>query len=491
MTGSSSSSDDDEITLMSAARLCELVRRRALSPVEIMEAHLRRADELNPALNAIVTFAPDALEQARAAERALMRGDSLPPLHGLPVTIKDTIATAGLRTTSGSLTRADHVPAEDAPAVARLRAAGAIVYGKTNASELAIEYNADNPVFGRTNNPHDLERSPGGSSGGCAAAVGACLSPASLGSDLVGSIRIPAHFCGVAGLFPTPGRVPRGGHFPPTTGALAAGASLGPLARTIDDLALLFDALTREDQHPPTDTLAGELQLPTSETRLRGLRVACYADDGAVRVTEETERAVRSAARALAAAGVETVDARPPEIEGASELWLALFPRAVVGIVRAEYAGREELAGAAVRAILRRDESAADAAPEIDSDAWAERGRLRASLLERMRETPLLVAPVGAVAAFAHGARKVEVRGEPVSTFRAFGWAQACNVFGLPAACVPAGRTLGGLPVGVQIIGRPGEERLVLAAARVVESAGGGWQPPPRAALPSGRDNPL
>jgi amidase len=491
------SSSDDELTSMSAAKLCELVRRRALSPVEIMSAHLNRAAASNPALNAIVTFAPDALEQARAAERASMRADSLPPLHGLPVTIKDTIATAGLRTTSGSRTRAGYVPDRDAPAVARLRAAGAIVFGKTNASELAIEYNADNPVFGRTSNPHDLQLSPGGSSGGCAAAVSACLSPASLGSDLVGSIRIPAHFCGVAGLFPTPGRVPSGGHFPPTDGALAAGASLGPLARTVDDLALLFDALTREDQ-AHADSLADpstdEFERPVSETQLRGLRVACYADDGRVRVSEETASAVASAARALAAAGMETTDSLPTEIDGASDLWLALFPGAVAGIVRAEFAGREELAGAAVEAILRRGtgatDAATDAAREHNRDAWAARERLRASLLERMRETPLLLAPVGASAAFAHGARRVEVGGEQVGTFRAFGYAQACNVFGLPAASVPAGRTRAGLPVGVQIIGRPREERLVLAAARVIEDALGGWQPPP-AALPSGGDDPL
>ncbi len=490
------SNGDDEITSMSAATLCELVRRRALSPVEIMEAHLGRAARLNPALNAIVTFAPDALEQARAAERVMMSGDSLPPLHGLPVTIKDTIDTANLRTTSGSRLRAGRVPASDAPAVARLRGAGAIVLGKTNASELAIEYNADNEVFGRTNNPHDFALTPGGSSGGCAAALSACLSPASLGSDLIGSIRIPAHFCGVAGLFPTPGRVPPGGHFPPTEGALATAASLGPLARTVDDLALLFDALTGEDGACPGSHRGADAVEPgraVSETQLRGLRIACYADDGSVGVTEETASAVWAAARALADAGMETIDSRPPEVAGASDLWLALFPRAVERIVRAEYAGREELAGAAVRAILRRADRAGDApdaAPEHDPAAWVERDRRRASLLERMRETPLLLAPVGAVAAFAHGTRKVEAGGEGVNTFRAFGSAQACNVFGLPAACVPAGRTHAGLPVGVQIIGRPHEERLVLAAARIIEDALGGWQRPP-AALPSGADNPL
>ncbi len=488
---------DDEITSMSAVRLCELVRRRALSPVEIMEAHLRRAEELNPPLNAIVTFAPDALTEAHAAERALQSGAPLPPLHGLPMTIKDTIATANLRSTSGSRVRARLVPAVDATAVGRLRAAGAIVFGKTNPSELAIEYNADNPLFGRTNNPHDPALTPGGSSGGCAAAVAACLTPASLGSDLVGSIRIPAHLCGVAGLFPTPGRIPASGHFPPTEGVLARAASLGPLARTVDDLALLFDALTGED-HRWHEPLAHESDRVASneghdvwpEVRLHGLRLAVYTDDGAVRASEETERAVESAASALAAAGMEIVNMRPPEIEGASDLWLALFPPIVAEIVRAEFAGREELAGAAARAILQRAERAPAATVANNFDAWAERERRRASLLERMRDVPLLLAPVGAIAAYAHEARKIEVRGEQISTFRAFGFAQACNVFGLPSVCVPAGRTHAGLPIGVQIVGRPYEERLVLTAARAVERARGGWQQPP-APLPKERDNPL
>jgi amidase len=487
-------SSDAEICSLPAAQMCEFIRRRTLSPVEIMEAHLSRADELNPLLNAIVTFAPDALEQSHAAERALMSEDSLPPLHGLPLTVKDTIATGGLRTTSGSRVRAQYVPDEDAPAVARLRAAGAIVFGKTNASELALDYDADNPVFGRTNNPNDLALSPGGSSGGCAAAVSVCLSPASLGSDLVGSIRIPAHFCGIAGLFPTPGRVPSVGHFPPTTGALNAGASLGPLARRVDDLSLLFDALTRKDDD---DNAAHDLTHANDSGRLaietqlqRGLRVAYYTDDGVVRVTEDTKRAVESSASALKEAGMEMFESCPPEMSRATELWLALFSRSVGDVVRAEYAGREGEAGAAVRALLRRESDAPPVAPETCADALAERERLRASLLERMRATPLLVAPVGAFPAFPHGARKVTVGANEVNTFRAFGYAHACNVFALPAVSVPAGRTREGLPVGVQIIGQPFQERLVLAAARVVEDALGGWQMP-AVALPSGGGNPL
>src|SRR6266550_1834695 len=187
-----------KLTSHTASVLARLISDHDLSPVEVMEAHLAVLAQRNPKLNAIVTMAPNAIEQAREAEAAVMRGDVLGPLHGLPVTIKDTIETAGLRTTSGSLMRADFVPASDAPAVRRLKEAGAIVLGKTNTAELAMEYTAENRVFGRT--------------------------------DHAGSIRIPAHFCGIVGLKPTVGQVPGGGQFPPNAGPYALGSSIGPIA---------------------------------------------------------------------------------------------------------------------------------------------------------------------------------------------------------------------------------------------------------------------
>ena len=480
---------------MPARRLVALMRGREVSPVEVLAAHLARAEQLNPQLNAIVTFADDALEQARAAERAIAQGDP-PPLAGLPVTVKDTIDTRGLRTTGGSLARAERVPGADAPAVARLRAAGAIIFGKTNVSELALDYACENPVFGRTSNPHDAARTPGGSSGGCAAAVSACLTPASLGSDMTGSIRIPAHFCGVLGLKPTPAAFDARGHFPPVEGACSLAASLGPLARTAADLELLFDALSdepsgdfrwRQFHHASRDAksnlggdesnFAGGSELGDGESMLEGLRAAFYTDDGVAPVTAETRQAVESAARALSVAGCEVEEARPPGVERGPEIWSTLFSRAVRGVVRETYAGREELRGPAARALLEREP------PPLSLDeyfaAWLERDRLRAELIGWMKAAPLVVAPVGSVAAFEHGARKVEVGGRTLPLFRAFGYAQTFNAYGLPAVCVPAGRTREGLPVGVQIVGRPHTERLLLSAARAVERALGGWQPPP------------
>jgi Asp-tRNA(Asn)/Glu-tRNA(Gln) amidotransferase A subunit family amidase len=473
--------EDGELTRLSAAELARRIRAREVSPVEAVEAYLRRVERLNPTLNAVVTLAPDALERAREAEAAAARGEFKGWLHGVPLTVKDTVDVRGLRTTCGSRVRAEFVAEEDAPAVARLRAAGAIILGKTNCPEFALDYTSENPLFGRTNNPHDLGRTPGGSSGGCAAAVAACMSAGSLGSDLAGSIRIPAHFCGVAALKPTAGRVPRGGHAPPMSGLHSLGATLGPLARTVEDLRLFYAVLSGA----ASATEVREENFVLS----KGTRVAFYG--GALAATAETRAAVESAARALAAAGLDVVEEVPPGVAEATGLWLSLFEYATQRFVRAAYAGREEEAGRAARVILERAGRWGEPPLEKILSAWDERDRVRESLLSWMERTPLFVAPVGAVPAFRHEEfGRVEVEGRSVPTFRAFTYAHAANVFDLPAACVPAGRTTAGLPVGVQVVGRPHEERRVLAAAGLIEEALGGWQPPPEP-LPKARGNPL
>src|SRR6476660_520442 len=245
----------------SLTELAELIRTRSVSPIEVAEAHLEQIEALNPKLNAIVTLAPDLLDRASA----LTRSEPIGPLHGVPVTIKDTIDTAGIRTTSGSTLRASNIPTHDAPAVARLKAAGAIVLGKTNAAEMAMDYNADNPVFGRTNHPLDESLTPGGSSGGEAVAIATHMSPGGIGSDLAGSIRIPAHFCGIAGLKPTTGKIPGELQFPPSTGPYSLGAVIGPMARTVADLRNLFRVLANDQKQPGLS--------------LKGLRVAWYTND--------------------------------------------------------------------------------------------------------------------------------------------------------------------------------------------------------------------
>jgi amidase len=466
-----------------------------VSPVEVMQAYLGRIEELNPRLNAIVTLAPDLLEHARRAEAEVMKGEATGALHGVPLTIKDTIETEGMRTTSGSRVRAEYIPQRDAPAVARLKAAGAIVLGKTNVSELALDYESDNPLFGRSLNPHDPGRTPGGSSGGEAAAISARLSPAGLGSDLSGSIRIPAHFCGSVGLKPTAGRVPGPGQFPPSVGPYSLGSTIGPMARHVEDLSLIFSVIAdlgAQEQH-----ISSQDKSEARRQSLKGLRVAWYTDDQVSPVTESTRAAVRSAVVALETAGLLASEQLPPGVARGPELWMALFSRAILEPLRATYAGREMEAGELARFLLKS--FAAKPAPSMDEflRAWTERDRQRGALLEWMNDVPLIVAPVGATHAFEHGARRLSVRGQSVSVFRAFSYSQTFNVYGLPAVCVPAGRAReDGLPIGVQIVGRPFEEELVLTAAAVVEEALGGWQAPapapptPLALSPEGQ-NPL
>ena len=421
---------------------------RKLSPVEVAEAHLEQISRLNPGLNAIVTLAPDVLERAKAAARG--------PLHGVPITIKDTIETAGLRTTSGSKVRAEYVPTTDAPAVARLKAAGAIVLGKTNAAEMAMDYTADNPVFGRTNHPLNPELTPGGSSGGEAVAIATGMSPGGLGSDLAGSVRIPAHFCGICGLKPTTGRVPGEGQFPPSTGPYALGAVIGPMARTVTDLRLLFQALTA----------TGPIEIQLKETRF-----AWYGEDGQVPVTEETANAVATATAALIDAGLAGEQRVPPHVDRGNELWLKLFSRASVVQLRKWYAARETEGGSFVSwRLATADDTPVPTLDEYIAN-WMQRDRLREELLCWMETTPLIIAPVGATPAYRHDTLKVTVRETTMGTFRAFSYAQAFNVFDLPVVTVPAGRSNDGLPIGVQVIGRPFAEEAVLRAAEIIEEA--------------------
>jgi len=454
-----------EITALFAWQLADKIRRQLLSPVEVVEAYLRRIDELNPILNAIVTLAPDAVAKAKEAETAVTRGDVLGPLHGVPLTIKDTIETKGLRTTSGSAMRANFIPERDASSVDRLKAAGAIILGKTNTAEMAMDYTTDNPIFPRAVNPHNSLLSTGGSSGGEAAAIASCLSPGGIGSDLAGSIRIPSHFCGIAGLKPTVGRVPGGGQFPPSTGPYSLGAVIGPMARSVSDLHLLFNVLAGFES---SNWATG---FEKRRAMMNGWRVSWFVDDGISPVTEETRHAVKTAAAALADAGLVVEETRPPGIEHGHDLWLRLFSRASVVQLRNVYAGHEEKAGDFVRWRL----ATADETPPPTLDdyisSWLERDQLRTELIDWMDQTPLILAPVGATPALPHDTLKVEVGGQRLSIFRAFSYSQTFNVFDLPVVVIPVGRSPEGMPIGVQVIGRPFAEETVLAAAAIIEQA--------------------
>jgi Asp-tRNA(Asn)/Glu-tRNA(Gln) amidotransferase A subunit family amidase len=456
----------DELTSKSATELTQLIAARSVSCVEVAEAHLRRIEKINPSLNAIVTIAPDVLESARAKDLELARGKSAGRLHGLPVTIKDTIDTEGIRTTYGSRIFAANTPQHDALVVARLKAAGAIILGKTNVPEMAIPYETDNPVFGSTNHPHDLSRTAGGSSGGEASAIAADLSPAGVGSDLSGSLRVPAHFCGIAALKPTTGIIPMDGHIPRATGPLALGACIGPMAGNIEDLTLLFAPMTGNTEPAPAST-------PNSK---RG-PIAWYVNDAITPVDQDVARAVAKAIEILKDAGHDVREEVPPGFSEGQRLWIELFARAAAEQIREVYLGREDEAGPFVTPFLeskRKDsmEEKVEAAEAL-ARAIVERERRREELLRWMKATPLIVSPVSATAAFKHGATRVDVNGESVSVFRSCSHSQSVNVFGLPAAVVPVSRSVEGLPIGVQVIGRPFHEAEVLAVAAIIERSTG------------------
>ena len=466
-----------ELTLQSAVSMAEQIRKKKLSPVELVDAHLARIEKLNPKLNAFVQVdAEGARRQARAAEDALLRIENLGPLHGVPVSIKSSIEVAGLRCESGTRLRAGFVAPRDAPLVSRLRKAGAIILGDTNTPELLMAWETDNLLYGRTNNPWDLSRTPGGSSGGEAAAIAAGCSAGGVGSDGGGSIRVPAHFSGICGLKPTPGRIPATGHYPTSVGPFALLGVVGPMARTVADLKVLFEVMQGPDDGD-TSSAPVPLRWP-SQSELRKLRVGYFEDDGRTPVTPETRGAVRTAAEALQCAGFEVVPFRPDGLEQARRLWWQFFGIAGGMLLGPLIKGRE----ADLSPILKQFSSWVADEPSHTGqtllDAWVMRDALRMEIFSQMRDYPILLCPVAAIPAFRHGERRWEIDGQTVQYLDAWSYTQWFNLLGTPAVAVPFGRSNEGLPIGVQIVARPWEEEMVLAVAAELEAKRGVWEAP-------------
>ena len=464
--------------LLSASRIASEIRAKSISAVDVARIHLDRIERLNPKLNAFVDWQPErVLDQARDAEKAVMRGDDLGPLHGVPLSIKASIDVAGHRCEAGTRLRAGYVAEQDAPLVTRLRAAGAVILGVTNAPELLMAWETDNLLYGRTNNPWDLTRTPGGSSGGESAAIAAGLSAGGVGSDGGGSIREPAHFCGICGLKPTPGRIPSTGHFPKSVGPLALLGVVGPMARTVADLKLLFEAIAGPDDGDPSSAPVSLRKIHEAEFLTTG--IGFFEDDGRVPVTPETRTAVRQAASLLSQNGFQVDAFRPDGLEEARQLWWKLFGTAGGMILGPMLRGRElELSP-----ILREFSSWTASEPAHTGESllatWLGRDELREKILLQMRKYPVLLCPTAAIPAFRHGEREWQVEGKTVKYLDAWSYCEWFNLLGFPAAVVPMGFSSEGLPIGVQIVGRPWEEELVLAVAAKLEDARGPWQPPP------------
>lgn len=468
---SATSVKPSELTSLSTVVLAQAIRGKKVSAEEVVNAYLRRIEDINPKINAIVQLAADAARtQAREADTALARGKVLGPLHGVPFTVTDLLETAGITSAAGTTGRANFTPTNDATVVARLRAAGAILLGKTNTPELGIGAETDNLVYKWTDNPYDRSRTPGGSGGGEAAIIAAGGSPLGLGSEIGGSLCSPCHFCGVAGLRPTHGRIPRTGHVPPPIGALDPLWHIGPVARFVTDLSFTLPIIAGVDGRD-----SAVVPMPIEDLKTvdrKRLRVAFHADNGVLSPTPETAMIVKAAAKVLAEAGVSVEEQRPPGLAQAIELFFRLLGADGGASWRTQLAaaGTTEL-HRSTRQRLEFFQSSALSVNEF-ANALSQWKELQGSMLTFMDTYDAILCPVNAYPALPHGATlDAEKR-------HAFSYAEVYNLTGWPAVTVRAGTSPAGLPIGVQIVARSWREDVALAIAQQVETALGSWQPP-------------
>ena len=461
------------IIYASAKSMAQAVRDKEVSAVELVEAHLGRIEEVNSALNAVVQLAAErARAEAVEADAALARGESKGALHGVPFTLKDSIDTEGIITTGGTLGRKDFVPDADATVTARLRAAGGILLGKTNTPELTYAGETDNLVYGRTNNPFDLSRAPGGSSGGAGAIVCCGGAAFDIGSDTGGSVRGPAHYCGITGIKPNSGRVPRTGHIVPHSfGAVDSLTQNGPMARYVEDLTLILPIISGPDWDDP-HIVPMPLGNP-SDVDISGLRVAFYTDNGLRVPTDEIVAAVRSAANALEDAGCLVEEDLPRAIPDNPDINNQLSQgdgQAGARRLLAKY-GTTETHEWMTRLLEKASENMVSVGEytavleKIDS--------YRSAMLGFMQNYDVIVCPVSAFAALPHGESMTDENRAGIN------YTATYNITGWPSTVVRGGTSPDGLPIGVQVVARPWREDVSLAVAQYLEGALGGWQRPP------------
>ncbi len=427
----------DQLLCASATTLAQHIRAKDVSSEEIVNAYLQRIEAVNPQLNAVVQLTADtACTQAREADAALARDSTTGPLHGVPFTVKDVFDTAGVISAVGIEERASYAPEQDAVVVARMRSAGAILLGKTNCPPWGAGGESDNPVYGRANNPYNQTRTPGGSSGGEAAIIAAGGSPLGLGSDSGGSIRVPAHFCGIAGLRPTVGRVPNTGVFNHPGGLSDPRTQIGPMSRFVEDLGLTLTIISGVDWRD-----SGVIPMPLGDPQAvdtKSLRVAFYTDDGIATPTPETTDVVNTTASMLAEAGLSIEERRPGRIDASLD-------------ISRRYWRQNELNGEEIEQLM------------------ADWDRFRCTMLSFMENYDALLCPACYSPAVPHGAMQdIE-----------FSYALPYSLTGWPCVVVRAGTSSEGLPIGVQVVARPWREDVALAVAQHIETALGGWQRPP------------
>ena len=472
---------DDDLHTLSAAEQAARIREGLVTSESLVAHYLARIDAINPRVNALVALAEDALDRAREADAAVAEGQPLGPLHGVPMTIKDCFDTAGVVSTWGTMGRKDFVPTTDATVVARLKAAGAILLGKTNTPEFTLLFETYNRIHGFTNNPYDLGRSPGGSSGGAAAAIAAGLTTFDIGTDYGGSIRVPSHACGTAGIKPTSGSVPRTGLCLPPGMLTDSISHVGPMARTVADLELILGVIRGQDG---TDTRIQPVSLPPSTgVELAGLKCAVMIDTGIASPDAETVAVVEAAEAALEQAGLATQRDRLDGIEETTALgggfWAVGAHAAVKALLDeagtavsdygnswfrqfAEQPGADAVSAAALAGQLRRFET------------------YRRRMLQHMARYDVLISPVNAHPAPLHPAPG----DSPFPTTDA-SYTEAYDLTGWPAGVVRGGTSSDGIPIGVQVVANPWREDIVLAVMKHLETSFPAFPPPDDAALRS------
>ena len=449
----------NDLVFLSASQLAEKIRDRNVSSVEVLEAHFARIALHNPKLNAIITLdTENAYQRAFQADEALARGEIWGDLHGVPITIKDSLETKGLRTTSSYEPLANYVPTQDATVVAKLRAAGAIILGKTNLPKLTGDFQTLSPLFGRTNNPWNLEYTPGGSTGGGAAAVAAGLSPLELGSDLGGSIRVPAHFCGVFGFKPTEHRVSTFGHIPELPGkpkTIRHLQNIGPLARSVEDLRLCLSLIE--------EPKISHLWLPNIPIKdnfleeLRSYRYAWTVGFGDIAPSEETKKSLEKLALSLENLGCCIEEHNPQDLDFtiAKETYSEIlsFEFGLSSVNQQEYEN----------ALTRRKKIIADMEHFLyDWDVW--------------------LCPVVPIPAFTHrqSGEDIEINGKQFPYLRGIGaYTTIFNLAGNPVVVLPLTQSHQGLPIGVQVVGRRGRDMRLLEIAEKLTQITGHFQSPP------------
>ncbi len=456
------------IERLSLVDLAEKIRSREISPVEAVDAHLRRIEQVNPAINAFITLLDEqASEAARLAEARLMRGEATGSLFGVPLTIKDSLDVAGQPTYCGSRFHGQ-IAKRDSATARMFRDAGGIILGKTNTPEFLANYESDNHIIGRTNNPWNLEHTAGGSSGGEAAAISSYCSAGGMGSDGGGSVRVPAHFCGIAGLKPTPGRVSAAGHVPQINHPGGLLGVVGPMARSVRDVRALFEATSAYDYEDPFAAPA-----PLRQPSAKGLRVGVMQQFLSVPVQEPIRLAVLQAAKLLTQCGHEVDAYQPAGLERAPNVWSFFFTDLPSRQIAKFIAGREDQAHWTGTEFMARILATPEPSGLQVVDMLAERDRIRIELMREMQDVPVLLLPVCGIPAMRHRERKWDTPTKKIGLFEAMMPSTAFNLAGFPGLSVPMTFSPDGLPIGVQLIAKPYCEELLLAVGEQLENARG------------------